>query len=229
MTDADPGNIPQRLSELANGLRQVTEELQEVRAESRAEVDQVSGRLDLLWAVDPNNPDQHTGVLSDLIETLSALAAQVERLTADPPALRFRVPCWTQLSALAAEQAWQNLLVWVRDVLLVRYPIETAKLPTCWYRHPAAVEELSWLHQAWRAAYEKPDAPPKEAGEWHDKWLPGVLKRLPGEYIKCRTDHQDEPFRRTHPFVDDPDGLDAYIRQELAARPAEAPEQRHVA
>jgi hypothetical protein len=48
----------------------------------------------------------------------------------------------------------------------------------CWANHPEALWELTWLHHLWCRAYltKRPD--PKNAADWHDRWLPGVLRRL---------------------------------------------------
>jgi hypothetical protein len=77
----------------------------------------------------------------------------------------------------AARDAWQlldQLSEWVARVYL-RY--SDARLPDCWLWHPDVVEELLWLHAAWKAAYH-PDAPNHAVGDWHDRQRPGVACRI---------------------------------------------------
>ena len=68
-----------------------------------------------------------------------------------------------------------DLVTWLGAVYL-RY--QHAVLPSCWAWHPAVVEELWWLRQAHRAAYEAEGASWRDAGDWHDRQRPGVVKRI---------------------------------------------------
>jgi hypothetical protein len=73
-----------------------------------------------------------------------------------------------------AEQLLDKLANWVGRVYL-RY--SDARLPDCWLWHADVVEELLWLHAAWRAAYH-PDAATHAVGDWHDRLRPGVVRRI---------------------------------------------------
>jgi hypothetical protein len=233
MTAAEPPTFDSRLTALDRGLRELTDEVVEVRSSGRADVDhlaeQVGGlrtRLEEVWVLNPDDETQRQGLIVELSDVVSRLAGQVEALLADPPAQRYRVPCWSEMTAEEAAVAWNDLVTWVRGVLLVTYPVAN-ELPACWYRHQVAVEELSWLRQTWRAAYLIPSAPPKDAGDWHDRWLPGVLQRL-GKYVPCGETHLDEDYRgwrKQHPFLRDDQNaeLDRYICADLARRPREVP------
>jgi hypothetical protein len=77
-------------------------------------------------------------------------------------------------AARDAEQLLTKLGDWVVRVYL-RY--SDARLPDCWLWHPDVVEELLWLHAAWKAAYH-PDAPAHAVGDWHDRQRPGVARRI---------------------------------------------------
>ena len=68
-----------------------------------------------------------------------------------------------------------DLVTWLGAIYL-RY--QHAVLPSCWAWHPAVVEELWWLRQAHRAAYEAEGASWRDAGDWHDRQRPGVVKRI---------------------------------------------------
>ena len=68
-----------------------------------------------------------------------------------------------------------DLMTWLAAVYL-RY--HGAVLPSCWAWHPAVIEELWWLRQAHRAAFEGEGASWRDAGDWHDRQRPGVVKRI---------------------------------------------------
>jgi hypothetical protein len=84
-------------------------------------------------------------------------------------------------AARDAVQLLTRLGDWIGRVYL-RYG--DAKLPDCWLWHPDVVEELLWLHTAWRAAYH-PDAPAHAVGDWHDRQRPGVAQRIKGYAGLC--------------------------------------------
>ena len=77
--------------------------------------------------------------------------------------------------AVQARADLAGLVEWLAAVYL-RYP--DAALPSCWAWHPAVVEELWWLRNAHRGAYEGEGASWRDAGDWHDRARPGVVKRI---------------------------------------------------
>lgn len=76
---------------------------------------------------------------------------------------------------------------WIETVLRVQYPGYLAdQLKLCWPKHPEARWELAWLYQLWILAYLGKQPAPRDAADWHDRWLRGVIQRLsqlmhPGE------------------------------------------------
>jgi hypothetical protein len=70
-----------------------------------------------------------------------------------------------------------ELAAWVAQVYM-RYPVAARELPDCWLWHPDMVEELAWLHQAWEAAYSPETGTVAAAGDWHDRYRPGVAVRI---------------------------------------------------
>jgi len=72
-----------------------------------------------------------------------------------------------------------DLVQWLGAVYL-RYPAAT--LPSCWLWHPAVVEELWWLRNAHKAAY---DGAWRDVADWHDRMRPGVIKRLSAAVGGC--------------------------------------------
>jgi hypothetical protein len=62
--------------------------------------------------------------------------------------------------------------------VFLRYPDAAAGLPDCWCWHPEILEELLWLATAWHAAYQGPTASLGAAADWHDRYRPGVVRRI---------------------------------------------------
>ncbi|MCF7550905.1 hypothetical protein [Pseudonocardia sp. WMMC193] len=73
------------------------------------------------------------------------------------------------------EAGLRNLIGWVEAVYL-RYP--DAELPSCWLWHPTVVEELWWLQGAHSVAFDDEQGSWQRIGDWHDRFRPGVAKRL---------------------------------------------------
>jgi len=69
-------------------------------------------------------------------------------------------------------------------------------LPECWCWHPDLVEELLWLSRAWAAAYHGPDASVALVGDWHDRYRPGVVRRIKTVAGTCSLENHD-PTRST--------------------------------
>ena len=128
---------------------------------------------------------------TDLELLVQQLAADVTALTRvvgdpdepDPDAAAGAVRSW--LLADDPEQArgdLADLVEWLGSAYL-RYP--GAALPSCWAWHPAVVEELWWLRNAHRAAYEGESASWRDVADWHDRQRPGVVKRVSGAVGDC--------------------------------------------
>jgi hypothetical protein len=126
--------------------------------------------------------------LSSKVEPITALAAQVEDLARVVQDLAANLatrptaataPSWLVLPADAGEvrAVLEDLARWMQEVFL-RYPDAAAGLPECWLWHPDVVEELLWLMYAWLAAYRDGDATVARAADWHDRYRPGVVKRV---------------------------------------------------
>jgi hypothetical protein len=146
-------------------------------------------------AVDPGEELDPVAALARMVERvkraqaaqeqmLRGLAGDVKALVAKTPA---RVPppiAWLLTAhpqTLAGVLA--DLLVWLRDVYLW-YP--GAILPSCWLWHPACIEELCCLRQYHAEAYHQSAKSVAKAMEFHERFLPGVIKRLAAApYADC--------------------------------------------
>lgn len=138
--------------------------------------------------------------VTGLADAVSAVELKIDALAAAEPEQPIRMWDWTTMDTDQAHVAWNVLLEWVDKVLVGTYNAVTdksidqdvAKIPACWYRHPAAVAELSWLCQEWMRIYRSSKGTPGSAGEWHDRWLPGVLRRLSRSLNACASGYEVE-------------------------------------
>jgi len=92
-------------------------------------------------------------------------------------------------------QALRNLGAWVDEVLRVRHPEMYDRLGACWFLHPDVLDEMTALRAAWFAAYRDPAAAATAAIEWHDRWLPGAMRRCRTAIRRrgCKGRHEKEP------------------------------------
>jgi hypothetical protein len=126
--------------------------------------------------------------VEDLARVVTELAAQVHaKLRRAEPVC---APSWLDLPSdiETATVLLRDLVAWMGDVYL-RYADAAQSLPACWLWHPDVVEELLWLMHAWRAAYRVEDATVAAAGDWHDRYRPGVVRRVKQIAGNCSLDN----------------------------------------
>jgi hypothetical protein len=118
-----------------------------------------------------------------------------------------------------------GLCGWLAEVF-VRYPDGAGALPECWLWHPDVVEELLWLMRIWLAAYEDADASALRAGDWHDRYRPGVVKRIKAATASCSLEnHLDgASHHRGVPAVPVTDAVEQVAAWWSTARDQAAPE-----
>ena len=88
----------------------------------------------------------------------------------------------------AAAFTIRELVDWLGRVFL-RYPDAARALPECWLWHPDVVEEVLWLMYAWKAAYRADSGTVHLAGDWHDRYRPGVVRRVRERAGTCSLDN----------------------------------------
>ncbi|MGH3575804.1 MAG: hypothetical protein ACRDUW_28975 [Pseudonocardiaceae bacterium] len=117
-------------------------------------------------------------------ELLRGLAGDVTKLIATTPAKQPPPVAWLLTThPETCLEVLTDLLAWLRDVYLM-YP--GAVLPSCWMWHPACIEELVCLRQYHAEAYGPPAKGVAKAQEFHERFLPGTVKRLSGTpYSDC--------------------------------------------
>lgn len=190
--------------------------------------------------------------LKSLSKTVKQIGEDLKALAADPAEEKLAVWNWSLDGGMdreEAEEAWNVLINWVRYELQYGYgwvgwkagafastnpvpgaPTEAERIPPCWYRHRDAVRELGWLCQEWIKIYHSSYGTPSRAGDWHDRYAPGVKRRLISALGKCiqAGAHQDDPWENNPQMptapraIDDDSVLTSYLTWELQNR-REAP------
>lgn len=116
--------------------------------------------------------------------------------------------CWRYVSAAEARGLWVRLREWVDWVNGRYFASSWESIRPCWFRHPAAVEELTALWAAWESAYRAPDEGEgfSDAALWWHEKLHAVVHRLWDEqFAECKAGHQDPDVyeRSTDPSFDE--------------------------
>jgi hypothetical protein len=149
--------------------------------------------------------------IEELMDGLSAEeAAELDDEFGDPDDRDAAMPGisavnWRALTDEESPATWAKLGDWV-TWFLDRYEIPTAKIPTCWWRHGALVEELSALHTAWLVSFDSTDAGYGPIG-WHER-LTVAMQRITGWYHgQCAEQHQQRIGSRRAPINGDAEWL----------------------
>jgi hypothetical protein len=85
-------------------------------------------------------------------------------------------PCWIGLDRQAYAAQLDELRQWTDTVFRRHYG--GYELRDCWPGHTHAIWELSTLAAAWHHAYSGPRPDLGRALEFHDRWLPGTMRRI---------------------------------------------------
>jgi hypothetical protein len=101
---------------------------------------------------------------------------------------------WLTMTDQKRDERLSELSDWVETVLRTQYPGYLAdQIRPCWPNHPEARWELAWLYQLWTHAYLTQRPAPKDAADWHDRWSPGVTRRLSQIMRPCEETCQQQP------------------------------------
>jgi hypothetical protein len=104
-------------------------------------------------------------------------AISANKLAPPPP------PFWPDLNEAEAAALFAGLRAWTDEFLRRNYAGYVIK--PCWAAHDEAIWELSTLRAEWLRIYGDPDNRDLAgAVNWHDRLLPGAVKRL-AESIRC--------------------------------------------
>lgn len=131
---------------------------------------------------------EHETPIEDLLGGLDEAPDDGRR---EPGMLGITVVDWRTLADERAPEAWGELAGFV-DWLTRRYQIPARKIPPCWWRHGALVEELSALCTARLVSFDKLDAGYGPIG-FHER-LGAALPRLALWYRgECHDGHTELP------------------------------------
>lgn len=153
------------------------------------EVEAMRRRLDQVADL----PKRH-GELATVVSELAAEVNSSHAAVGDREAPLSWLDAPTDQAAVAV--ALVDLVDWVGRVLL-RYADAVKALPECWLWHPDVVEELLWLMQAWHNAYGEATGTLALAADWHDRYRPGVVKRI-GESLAKNCSLENHLARAGH-------------------------------
>jgi len=152
----------------------------------------------------------HRGRLTTLEQRADAIDERIERLTEDMiKALTIRkgpeIIAWHELDPRQYAAHLADLAVWM-DTFLAAYPSVAASVRPCWKDHKDAVTELGLIWCEFTRIYTSERPSLDEALVFHDRWLPGVLKRVHQITANCATGCTltrpawDETIRRRSPW-----------------------------
>ncbi|NKR30192.1 hypothetical protein GS538_09070 [Rhodococcus hoagii] len=126
---------------------------------------------------------------------------------------------WRWMDRERAASLWVELGEWV-SWLRETYQFKSGQFPDCWYRHPAAVEELTALMAAHKAAYPNDAAATayrSDMTSWHTHELWPAMNRLKdiGGFADCdsRECRYEPTTIRTMP------GFEEFIANDVDGRP----------
>jgi hypothetical protein len=159
----------------------------------RRDVESLTAKVDALTTTQ----QVHAAAIDDVAQLrhqvhqiITVLAAEQER----SPAAWF----WLTMTDLERHDKHSELLDWVETVLRKQYPDYLAyRIRACWPNHPEAKWELACLYQLWSAAYLSDRPAPRDAADWHDRWSPGVIRRLTGVMSHCEGTCVRQPSTKT--------------------------------
>jgi hypothetical protein len=150
--------------------------------------------------------DAHSRSISDLADLVRRLHATTPSpqpagtVVVDESPL---VPDWLTVTDPHLAVTWlENLAAWTTDVWS-RYRTP----PGCWSWHPTVVAELLVCQYVWITA-TTPGMPAEVLATWHDRWLPGVARRIDHTLAACERAHGRHVTTGGQPWVYDPTVLD---------------------
>ncbi|MGW3369742.1 hypothetical protein ACWDOR_43220 [Streptosporangium canum] len=165
--------------------------------------------------------------LQEMVGQLQGLAARVDAIETDARAAKVKVWDWSVLlteGGPKAQEAGSQLSEWVTTVLgqlygLVRWEapahrIDRARtsegravrlIPPCWNHHHDLITELGWLCQEWIRIYRTSYGTPAKAGDWHDRYLLGLRRRIGSSTAaSCSESHLGESVTDPPRYDDSP-------------------------
>lgn len=137
-------------------------------------------------------------------------AAAARRADDTPPGTGGPTVNWRELDDVQARDVWIALRKFVEWVT-VRYDIPVTVIPTCWWQHPAIVEEMAAVYALHQAAFD-----PKDSGSgpltWHERFT-AAQARITRTYGGACSEGHRRRKPRTWEAATDESEWDAWINQ----------------
>ena len=151
--------------------------------ELRREVESLTSKVDTL----ASTQQEHGTAL----KTMQELRRQVELILATLDEEDDATPsawCWLTMTKQQHDEKFAELRDWVETVLRPQYASYVRDhIKRCWANHREARWELAYLYQLWSQAYLANRSAPRDAADWHDRWLQGAIRRLTEVMQACET------------------------------------------
>ncbi|SDP97819.1 hypothetical protein [Lentzea jiangxiensis] len=192
-------------------LPEVVSELAAASEQHEQQLSELAGVVSELGGISATLRDEVHSLREYIVELQDSL---VQRANLNRP----NRWAWKFLTHDEAAQLWSELR-WFVDYFIERYPLSLdVSIPSCWYRHTVAVDELTDLYAAWREAYCSIDQPSDAMTAWRNRWLWPTLHTLHShaDWRECKAQRQHvESAARQHAT----DGeFDDFMMQDLRAR-----------
>jgi hypothetical protein len=158
-------------------------------ASLRGQVRAIFARLDRAGLTGDRN-------LAAELQALADIVTQTLDTRPNGPA----APYWIGLSPDDHAARLAELRQWADTILRREYG--GYPLPACWAAHPHVVWELSTLAAEWRRTYDRKHPDLSRALEFHDRWLPGAMRRITDITRRCNPEcitRQRTPAYTRHP------------------------------
>ena len=132
------------------------------------------------------------GITGDLnlADRLADLARAVTQALDSPPRGP-AAPYWIGLDPAEHAAQLAELRQWTDTILRREY--SGYQLPACWPNHPHAIWELSTLAAEWHRTYGSNRPSLDRALEFHDRWLPGTMRRIADITRRCNPECAARP------------------------------------
>ena len=172
-----------------DGQQELENEIEQARERLGETVEALAAKVDVLTVTQQT----HATVLNDVAQ-LRSQVEQILVLLAEQDARSPGAWFWLTMTEQERIEKHGELLDWVESVLRRQYPDYLAdRIRSCWPNHPEARWELAWLYQLWSLAYLAKRPAPRDAADWHDRWFPGVIRRLTEVMSQCEGTCQRQP------------------------------------
>ena len=137
---------------------------------------------------------KHLVALAEIKRLRSQVAELAQAVTESLDGDRQRgqaAPCWIGLSPQDHAAQLAELRQWTDTILRREYG--GYQLADCWPDHPHAIWELSTLAAEWHRTYGSSRPSLDRALEFHDRWLPGTMRRIADITRRCNPECAARP------------------------------------